>query len=236
MTTGEVTSQLSKENRLVKISDMGRKGEGKMSYFRAISLNSISNEFCSKMSENPDNICHYCYSKRLLNTVRKSIVPALQHNTELLTNALIERHNINATFRPGEYVRLLAHGELVNDISFRNFCQIASWYPYVNFIMWTKRIDIVTRLHDIIPSNLKLIYSDVKINRSPEEVNIPEYFNGVFRVYTKDYVVKNNVHINCNKKCCTCLRCYRDIQNGNVVINELVNLVNNPSSDHYEVK
>jgi hypothetical protein len=51
-----------------------------------------------------------------------------------------------------------------------------------------------------------LIYSDPIINGNNE---LPEGFDKVFTVYTKQYVKENNIDINCGgKKCKDCLLCY----------------------------
>ncbi|MFA5617705.1 MAG: hypothetical protein WDK95_12750, partial [Syntrophorhabdaceae bacterium] len=43
--------------------------------------------------------------------------------------------------------------------------------------------------------------------------------NGIFNVYTVDYILEHAREINCSGSCATCLRCYTQ---DNIVVNELV--------------
>ena len=62
---------------------------GKLEHIPAINTNTLSNAFCQSMQRKPDNvICTNCYSVAMLETFRKSCVPAFEHNTELLTERM----------------------------------------------------------------------------------------------------------------------------------------------------
>jgi hypothetical protein len=60
---------------------------GKLEGFRAINSNTRSNPFCLKMYENSraDVICRSCYSHEMLKAYRANTVPALQRNTDVLS-------------------------------------------------------------------------------------------------------------------------------------------------------
>jgi len=210
---------------LLNISEMS----GKLKYFRAISQNPLTNDYCN----NECGLRGVCYSKRLLTTARKNAVPSFERNNRLLSTSLITRDNIKANFKVGEHVRLLAHGELINDLNFLNYCKIATFYPYSIFTLWTKQKDIVQDNKDFVPGNLRLIYSSPQINPSKKDSNnIPQGFTGLFNVYTKDYVDKNNIIINCKKNCVGCLRCYTL---ENFITNELISLSNNDTKRYEEL-
>ncbi|MFA5103512.1 MAG: hypothetical protein WC525_10235 [Candidatus Thermoplasmatota archaeon] len=189
---------------------------GKLEFFRAINADPGSNPFCQSMHSNPNLICHHCYSMHLLDTARKSCRPAFARNSSLLSEMRITRDQV-IQFYPGEHVRMLAHGELVNDLMFENLCALSTWFPQTRFLMWTKRKDIVQRNMGIIPDNMRIIYSSPLIN--PSGVRIPSGFNGVFNVFTNDYVLQHGIPINCHGKCIECMRCYTEDR---FVTNELL--------------
>jgi hypothetical protein len=68
--------------------------------------------------------------------------------------------------------------------------------------------DLAFRFHstgELIPDNLKLIYSNPKIDS--KDIKPPKHFVKVFTAYSKDTKIKN---INCRGKCVDCMLCYSD--------------------------
>ena len=75
---------------MLTISNMTGKLEG----FKAISTNTLTNEFCQKMynSKKENIICTKCYSMEMLQGMRKNCAPAWQRNSD----ALSSRHYLAA--------------------------------------------------------------------------------------------------------------------------------------------
>jgi len=65
------------------------------------------------------------------------------------------------------FLRINAHGELINDHHFENICRLAEKNPHCSIALWTKRPDIVNRVlrGRSKPGNLILIYSNPKIEQ-----------------------------------------------------------------------
>jgi nitrate/TMAO reductase-like tetraheme cytochrome c subunit len=63
---------------------------GKLDGFRAINSNTRTNPFCLSMYENAaDNvICRSCYSHEMLKAYRANTVPALQRNSDALSQGM----------------------------------------------------------------------------------------------------------------------------------------------------
>lgn len=107
--------------------------------------------------------------------------------------------------------RFHSHGELINNNHLINIFTICENYPKTEFTLWTKNKTIV---YDVIlnngykkPKNLKLIYSNLKVNK-PLTI-VPNFFDGIFNVVTHDFQDKN-IDINCHSKCAECKICYSD--------------------------
>jgi len=194
---------------------------GKMARISAISFNPLSNEFCNEWSKVDRTTCSICYARRYASTFRQNTVPPYTQNARIMsTREVTERDFKKNAFKAGQFVRFLAYGELINDLTFKNFCKIAELYPDIKATMWTKRLDIVEPLIDLVPDNMRLMYSTMPVNPSDEiATRIPTGFNGIFNVYTVDYILEHAREINCSGSCATCLRCYTQ---DNIVVNELV--------------
>lgn len=188
--------------KTVHISTMS----GKLQGLRAISTNTLTNEYCIKQNScgNEDNICTKCYSHSMLSTFRKNTAPALQRNSDLLSSALLEDRQI--PFINDAFHRFSAHGELINDIHLANLCKIAEFNPFTKFSLWTKRNDIVQKYfaEHKKPDNLTLLYSNPKIGTilSHPPRNFDKTFNNVRK---GEFVDQQNCT---GQKCVTCLLCY----------------------------
>ena len=135
---------------------------GKLQGLQAISTNTVTNKFCTKMnaSKNDDVICKHCYSHSMLNTYRKNMQNALQRNSDALSIKVLEDENIPRINQL--YMRFNAHGELINETHLVNLVKICMLNPNVTFALWTKRKDIVIKYfvtdtlnNDNIPDNIE---------------------------------------------------------------------------------
>jgi hypothetical protein len=189
-----------------------RKMDGKLAGVWAINTSPLDNPFCLGMAENPDNICSYCYSQKILRGLRRNCRPSMKRNGELLQKALVKIPKI----RKPHLFRFSAHGELFNRQHAENYFAIARNNPHVTFAFWTKRVNLLEGLEK--PENVILVYSSPKLNVvSP----LPEGFNKVFTVFTGRDNVPEGMKINCaGKKCVACQLCYS--HNDITFINELV--------------
>lgn len=178
---------------------------GKLDGLHAINTNTVTNSFCERMfnSSNESVICRSCYSMNMLNGSRKNCQPAFQRNSDLLSERILENHEIPRTTQA--WIRLHGHGELINRTHMMNFIRIAYHNPQTTFALWTKRKDIVKHFaeHEGIPKNMILIYSNPRTDKIIR--NVPKYFHKVF-----NNVVKETKGENCTgQKCITCMKCYQ---------------------------
>jgi hypothetical protein len=176
---------------------------GKLEGFRSISSNTITNNFCIKMNKaNKETICTHCYSHSMLNTYRKNMQNALQRNSDLLSEQLLDADEI-PEFKHGEAVRFNAHGELINLTHLMNLDTIVRANPLSVFTLWTKRKDLINKYYSIhdIPVNFILIYSNPYLNKVMSEP--PKYFDKTFNNVT------SHPDENCTgQKCKDCMMCY----------------------------
>jgi hypothetical protein len=195
---------------MLKISVMS----GKLKGINAINTNTIRNSFCCLMSKNNNLICSKCYSIKMLKTFRKNCVNAFQHNSDLLSNSIIS----DIPFLNYAYIRINAHGELINYTHLLNLINIIRYNKQTSFTLWTKRDRLINQYLNkhCKPSNLILIYSNPIIN-SIADINNPRYkhFDKTFNCHDMD-----NGDINCNLSCIECKLCYS--HNDVNTINELI--------------
>jgi hypothetical protein len=161
------------------------------------------------MSRMKGSVCSICYARDGARTFRSCSVQAMQRNSDILsakeyTTAELEK--LCPKFRDGDIVRFLSYGDLPNDVSFLNFCTMAEMNRNAMIALWTKRKDIVKRLHEHVPENLTLIYSHPALN--PPVAPIPSGFDGLFNVFRWGYVKTHRIAINCTGKCIDCMYCY----------------------------
>ena len=189
---------------------------GKLKDFRAISTNTVTNEFCIKMykSKNKKIICTKCYSHDMLNSFRKNNQGALQRNSDLLSKHYIDNQ---VPIINDLYFRFNAHGELINELHLHNLVSICKHNPKTNFALWSKRKNIIKKYFDNNkkPSNLILVYSNPITNKPIDIKDIPQYFDKTFNNVDYDKFTKEQ---NCTgQKCIDCLKCYEH-NNDNTII------------------
>ncbi len=199
---------------MLKISNM----TGKLSGFKALNTNTLSNEFCMKMynSGKDDIICTKCYSAEMLQGLRKNCVPAWQKNSDILSGGLIPPHMLPTIL--DAFFRFSGHGELINRIHLENLHNITIHNPHCDFALWTKRKNLINDFYakNDKPANLILIYSNPRIDAVMNEP--PKHFDRTFNNVSKG----SDVDQNCTgQKCKDCLLCYT-INNGVTTIVEAV--------------
>lgn len=188
------------------------KMQGKMKGFWTLNTSPLDNKYCMGMSLNKECICSKCYSQKALITYAKTARKPWKRNGMVLsTETLIDIPVIDK-----EYFRFHSHGELINDLHYKNFIKIVEENLNTVFALYTKRKDIIKRYKK--PDNLVLVYSEPKINNFVK--SLPPKFDRRFSVFTKEYAKKKEIDINCHgRKCIECLKCYKgDVK----FINELV--------------
>ena len=175
---------------MLTISNMTGKLEG----FKAISTNTLTNEFCQKMynSKKENIICTKCYSMEMLQGMRKNCAPAWQRNSDALSLGIISQHLLPTIL--DAFFRFSAHGELINLTHLENLHNITLHNPHCSFALWTKRKDLIRKFYskNEKPSNLILIYSNPKIDAVMH--NVPEFFNRTFNNVSKKSAVKQKLY------------------------------------------
>jgi len=193
-----------------------RRHSGKMQGLWSLNSSVVMNEFCKKMAKT-DSICSKCYGKKLEAFRKKDktipySVSWYKNGIELSCAPLTKIPK----FRKAKVVRFHSVGELINRQHLENFAAIARANKETLFSIWTKRKNLFRNF--VKPENMILIYSEPKINK--EHKKAPKGFNKVFTVYNKKFAKENNIEINCEQKCVTCMKCYS--HNNIQVINELM--------------
>ena len=166
---------------------------GKLEHLSAINTNPLTNKFCQKMAKCDKNICHKCYSMRMLKTSRQNCAPGWEANGEELSSGPLTQVPVIVN----TMCRFHAHGELINKQHYENLCVIAEKNPRTTFSLFTKRKDLVDPAR--APHNMVLVYSNPKLD-SIQQVP-PEGFDTVFNVVTE------GPH-NCQMSCYNCGMCY----------------------------
>ena len=188
---------------------------GKLTGIPAYNTNTKSNEFCIRQ-KNTDTICGQCYSHNMLDTYRKSCIPAWQHNSDEFSDWIDwdDLPVVNAAF-----VRINGHGELINDTHYQNIIRLARKNPHTTFALWTKRASIVRQyqarpIHGM-PTNLILVFSNPRIDRV---IGVPRGFHKVFNNVSKGSTAPQNCT---GRKCMDCLACYRKDSGIDVIVEQV---------------
>tara|TARA_R110002050_G_scaffold197806_1_gene332613 strand:+ start:29 stop:652 length:624 start_codon:yes stop_codon:yes gene_type:complete len=180
--------------------------KNKLDSIDSINTNTLTNKYCMAMNaaDNGD-ICEYCYSVSMLEGYRKTMVPALQRNSDLLSAAILTEWQLPRIM--SAVFRFSGQGELLNDIHFENLCLIAEYNPHCTFALWTKRATIVNKAlkKREKPSNLILVFSNSKIGHIMAKP--PTHFDKTFNNVKGDDKLELQ---NCTgQQCKNCLVCYQ---------------------------
>jgi hypothetical protein len=188
-----------------------KRHSGKMKNMVSINTSCLENDFCKVRTS---GVCKSCYAKRA-ESYRKALHDRFKANSEILSFPILDT-SVLPKFN-NLFVRFHAFGELINRVHFINFCKIAENNPNTVFALWTKRPELVNI--NIKPVNMILIYSEPELNA--EKDTIPVGFDKVFKVYTKEFIEKNGIVLNCHaKNCFECRLCYT--HNNTTVIKEML--------------
>ena len=114
-------------------------GSVKLEHIYSINTLPFSNQFCYNAFIAKDTVCHYCYSIYSLYSFRINLIPVCIHNSKLLAKELKEIPIYN-----NAYIRFNSHGELINEIHYKNLIAIANKNPWCKFSLFSKRKDIVS--------------------------------------------------------------------------------------------
>lgn len=172
---------------------------GKMENIPAINTNPLDNRFCNRMCKTTA-ICKHCYSRAMLQGLRKNCGPAWSKNGKVLSESILPDDQLPVI--NSIWFRFSGHGELMNGNHLINLCNIAAKNKRTRFVLWTKRTDLVRKYRHYVPENMTLIYSNPRINNVLK--NPPEGFDRVFNVVSKDHYKSNCA----GRKCWECGLCY----------------------------
>jgi len=214
---GEVQNMTIRTATGIVISKMS----GKLQGFYSINTNPFDNPYCNKMASIPGSICEQCYSRKMLTTMRKSCNRSWSENAFRISKEVIPEKllpDLSGLQCNGAF-RFSSHGEIINENHLINLCNIARKNPDITFGLWTKRVDMIQKHRDQIPSNVVLIASTRWVDIA--QPSVPDGFDKVFSAYTKPFAEQHTVPINCSGHCKECMTCYRK-NNGVTHINELI--------------
>ena len=197
----------------------------KMQGIQSMSTSCLNNPRClARMLKGVDNcICNHCYACAMSKQY-SNLDKVLAKNTKILTSGILD----TVPLITNKYFRFEAFGDLVNDVQFINYLNIARANRDTNFVIWTKNPDIIDNVFKqgyTKPKNLRIIVSSPIINKLTDYTKIYSWVDSVFTVYTKEYAKANNININCGgRSCATCTggRCYFKGGSHPVYINELL--------------
>lgn len=197
------------------------KHSGKMEGLRSLSTYKNFNENCKRLAQNKLSICSHCYVdkniKRYSTKEGNALENALVDNHKLLTSRLLTKEEIiRLNLFNDVYFRFESFGDLNNEIQLRNYVNIAKHYKNTNFALFTKHYNIVYKFvkENKMPNNINLVLSGIFLN-NPFNTAIVDYIKKyhkntiTFVVYDEETAEETNTRINCQKKCNTCLNCYK---------------------------
>jgi len=199
------------------------KHTNKMEDMMSLNTSTVKNPFCIKAGKT-DTICKICYARNLEKFYGHGVghIPSYVKNGKILSTKLLSNEeliSIIRKFKDKDIIRFHAYGELINIVHLYNYLNIARKSPDKIFALWSKRVDLIKNIKDIKPKNLITIYSTPRIDVM--KPIIPDGFDKVFSVYSRNFAKENKIKINCGgKKCNICRSCYKI--NGTKYINELI--------------
>lgn len=186
------------------VNHMGNKLEG----ISSISSSVHDNCFCAARQKIKDCICKFCYAFN-----QQSYQTGLKEhnilNGIILRNILIPVEMFKCLKILFPYLRIESFGDVANVIQARNYIRIIKAFPEKRCAIWSKNIAIWKQAFDMEgkPDNTTYVHSSSKLNIE-EKINLDIYpfVDHVFTVFTKDFIRKNNIVINCGgKKCMECI-------------------------------
>lgn len=185
--------------------------KGKMKGIRSIGTSCVNNPWCIKRRENGESVCAKCYAQTYMK-IRKKLKQRLSENADILTIKLLSEREI--PFINDLIFRFESFGDLYNTIHLENYLLICNKNPFTNFGLWTKNTWILDEVFNEKrikkPENLSVVASSPILNKQVN-LDMKKYWfvDHVFTVYDKQFIVDNNVNVNCGaKSCLECRLCY----------------------------
>lgn len=183
---------------------------GKMQGINSLSTYKLVCETCLSLKNDAKTICHRCYADRQL-SIYKQLAPSLIYNTLLLKYTKLHTRQlpvINAS-----YFRFEAFSDLQNARHLQNLYAIAKHNPQTHFALWSKNLKLLLQYK--APKNINIILSNYFLNSCIFDeytaAKIKQLAGAkhvkIFTVYDKKHIT--SVSQNCEKKCITCLKCYK---------------------------
>jgi hypothetical protein len=211
--------------RLVSCLWIVNHNANKLQGISSISSSVHDNCFCKARQAIADCICKFCYAYN-----QQSYQTGLKEhnilNGIILRNVLIPVKAFKSLPILFPYLRIESFGDVANVIQARNYIRIIKAFPGKRCAIWSKNKEIWKQAFSIEgkPKNTTYVHSSSKLN-TPDNIDRERYnfIDHVFTVYTKAYIKKHNIIINCGgKKCIKCImekkNCY--FRNTEFYINE----------------
>lgn len=190
---------------------------GKMTGMVSLSTSVTTNDRCAKNAQIKGSICEKCFAIKQMNCFKNMADPLIE-NQRILTSSIIDYDLLPII--NNIYFRFEAFGDLNNEIQVINYFNICKKNPKVNFALWTKNPDYIQKAIEnghSKPDNLNIILSSLFINK--ERQNVFTFVDKIFTVYDNNFIIENNININCGaKNCFSCGLCYE--KNDVSIINE----------------
>lgn len=206
----------STQNYQLKITNH----QGKMRGIQSLSTYKQVCSTCLSLKDNKKTICFNCYADKTMN-IYKQLTPVLIYNTLLLKYTKLCNRQlpiINAAF-----FRFEAFSDLQNAQHLQNLYKIARYNKNTRFALWSKNIKLL--LNEKTPKNVNIVISSPFLNiqlwsfKTLKEMLEKQGAKNIklFTVYDDKHI--KQVDQNCNKKCITCLKCYKS-NDKTLLINE----------------
>lgn len=210
--------------------------KGKMTNVMTLTTCATINMNCIKRSKIVGAVCEYCFAIESLGW-KESVRKAYEKNTYILTNTILDDYTINCIVKLCiyfniKYFRFESHGDLNNKIQLINYFNISRALESIGVktALWTKELLILKSIEVLYkntglkeyqkPENMTIIASSLFLNDNNLSIECA-YVDKVFTVYTYDYIIENDININCGSRdCFGCGLCYAKIENGSYYVNE----------------
>lgn len=196
--------------------------KGKMQGMTSLNTAAMVSARCRENCKKPGTTCFYCYSMFQEYAYPLMIGPGM-NNSYLLTERVYSLDEL--PFLNLAWLRINAFGSILNEIHFINIVNLAKKNPHCLVVVWDDQWALIQKvLNDLgKPANLQLIFSVRKID-STKKIPLPQYFDKIFRVFSKEFAEREAIKINCQRKCVDCMLCYS--KNDVVEINEILRITN----------
>lgn len=205
---------------------------GKLLGNYGVSTSPFLNPICSKRAMDINSICHECYARKL---IYDGQALSLEINFLVMNNFNISKEAWETLPFPTLWGvdRIEAHGDTASVLCSENYVKIMDTHEWISFGVWTKNVGFWGHAFDKLgkPSNCQFIVSSPRKNEIAKVApRFEKYVDKIFTVYTKDFVIANNIVINCgsyvniiqiNHTCHKCgWKCYK--MNNVKYVNELL--------------